>query len=114
MKRYFVPEPLHVPGVAGFLALRHCLKALGNKTVIVNAAGCFTLLSVYPFTPLQTPGSTPQWPCAPAGAQGIRDALDILIRKGRLDAQEDVKVIVLTGDGVAYDIGLGIHVGGNP
>lgn len=44
--------------------------------------------------------------CAPAGAQGIRDALDILIKKGRLDPGEDLKVIVLTGDGVAYDIGL--------
>ncbi|GJQ49703.1 MAG: hypothetical protein HKUEN01_20890 [Candidatus Kuenenia stuttgartiensis] len=44
--------------------------------------------------------------CAPAGAQGIRDALDILIKKGRLNPDEDLKVVVLTGDGVAYDIGL--------
>ncbi len=40
-------------GCGGLLALRHCLKALGEKTVIVNAAGCFTLLSIYPFTPFK-------------------------------------------------------------
>lgn len=93
-------------GCGGLLALRHCLKVLGKKTVIVNAAGCFTLLSVYPFTPFQNSWLYTAMACAPAGAQGIRDALDILIKKGKLDPKEDLKVIVLTGDGVAYDIGL--------
>jgi len=72
----------------------------------VNAAGCFTLLSIYPFTPFQNSWLYTAMACAPAGAQGIRDALDILIRKGRLDPAEDLKVVVLTGDGAAYDIGL--------
>jgi pyruvate ferredoxin oxidoreductase beta subunit len=44
--------------------------------------------------------------CAPAGAQGIRDSLDILIRKGKLKEEENLKVVVLTGDGTANDIGL--------
>src|SRR5581483_9656292 len=43
---------------------------------------------------------------APAGAQGIRDALDILIAKGRLAADEDLQVVVLAGDGATLDIGL--------
>lgn len=93
-------------GCGGLLALRHCLKALGRKTVIVNAASCFTLLSVYPFTPFKNSWLYTAMACAPAGAQGIRDALDILIRKGRLDPEEDLKVVVLTGDGAAYDMGL--------
>lgn len=93
-------------GCGGLLSLRHCLKALGKKTVIVNAAGCFTLLSIYPFTPFQNSWLYTAMACAPAGAQGIRDALDILIKKGRLNPEEDLKVVVLTGDGVAYDIGL--------
>jgi len=93
-------------GCGGLLALRHCLKALGKKVVIVNAAGCFTLLSIYPFTPFQNSWLYTAMACAPAGAQGVRDALDILIRKGRLDPEEDLKVVVLTGDGAAYDIGL--------
>lgn len=93
-------------GCGGLLALRYCLKALGRKTVIVNAASCFTLLSVYPFTPFKNSWLYTAMACAPAGAQGVRDALDILIRKGRLDPEEDLKVVVLTGDGAAYDIGL--------
>ena len=93
-------------GCGGLLALRHCLKALGKKVVIVNAAGCFTLFSIYPFTPFQNSWLYTAMACAPAGAQGIRDALDILIKKGRLDSAEDLKVVVLTGDGAAYDIGL--------
>lgn len=93
-------------GCGGLLALKHCLKALGRKTVIVNAASCFTLLSVYPFTPFKNSWLYTAMACAPAGAQGVRDALDILIRKGRLAPGEDLKVVVLTGDGAAYDMGL--------
>lgn len=93
-------------GCGGLLALRHCLKALGDKTVIVNAAGCFTLLSIYPFTPFKSSWLYTAMASAPAGAQGVRDALDILIKKGRLDSEENLKVVVLTGDGAAYDIGL--------
>ncbi|WP_445475404.1 thiamine pyrophosphate-dependent enzyme [Methanococcoides methylutens] len=93
-------------GCGGLLTLRYCLKALGEKIVIVNAAGCFTLLTIYPFTPFQNSWLYTAMACAPAGAQGIRDALDILIKKGKLDPEEDLKVVVLTGDGSAYDMGL--------
>jgi pyruvate ferredoxin oxidoreductase beta subunit len=93
-------------GCGGLLTLRHCLKALGEKIIIVNAASCFTLLSAYPFTPFKNSWLYTAMACAPAGAQGVRDALDILIRKGRLDPDEDLKVVVLTGDGAAYDMGL--------
>jgi pyruvate ferredoxin oxidoreductase beta subunit len=93
-------------GCGGLLGLRLCLKALGRRIVIVNAAGCFTLLSIYPYTPFENSWLYTAMACAPAGAQGIRDALDILIKKGRLEPEEDLKVVVLTGDGTAYDIGL--------
>jgi pyruvate ferredoxin oxidoreductase beta subunit len=43
---------------------------------------------------------------APAGAQGVRDALDLLIRKGRMPREEDLGVVVLSGDGAAYGMGL--------
>ena len=93
-------------GCGGLLGLRLCLKALGRKIVIVNAAGCFTLLAIYPYTPFANSWLYTAMACAPAGAQGIRDALDMLLKKGRLDPAEDLKVVVLTGDGTAYDIGL--------
>ena len=93
-------------GCGGLLALRLALKVLGKNVVIVNGAGCFTLLSVYPYTPFNSAWMYTAMACAPAGAQGIRDALDILIRKGKLKEEEDLKVVVLTGDGTANDIGL--------
>jgi pyruvate ferredoxin oxidoreductase beta subunit len=43
---------------------------------------------------------------APAGAQGVRDALDILRDRGEIDASEDMQVVVLTGDGSAFGMGL--------
>src|SRR4030067_1358173 len=80
-------------GCGGVLTLRHCLKALGENTVIVNAAGCFTLLSIYPFTPFMSSWLYTAMACAPAGAQGGRGGLDILIKKGRLGSEEDLKVV---------------------
>lgn len=101
-----LPGTAMCAGCGGLLTLRHCLKALGEKTVIVNAAGCFTLLSIYPFTPFRSSWLYTAMASAPAGAQGVRDALDIMIRKGRLDPSENLKVVVLSGDGAANDIGL--------
>jgi len=93
-------------GCGGLLALRLFHKALGPGTVVVNAAGCLTLLAVFPFTPFRSSWLYTAMASAPAGAQGIRDALDVLIAKGRLARSEDLKVVVVTGDGAANGIGL--------
>ncbi|MEE8332438.1 MAG: thiamine pyrophosphate-dependent enzyme [Alphaproteobacteria bacterium] len=93
-------------GCGGLQALREVCDVLGEKTVIVNAAGCMTLLSVYPFTPFHGSWLYTSMASAPAGAQGVRDALDILIDKGRIGPEEDLNVVVLTGDGSAYGMGL--------
>ena len=94
-------------GCGGLEGLRMALKELGDDFLICNAAGCFTLLSIYPFTPLQ--GSwlyTTMGGPVPA-AQGIRDALDIRMRFRGLEEKENLKVIVIAGDGSSNDIGLG-------
>ena len=93
-------------GCGGLLALRLLHKALGPNVVFVNAAGCLTLLAVFPFTPFHSSWLYTAMASAPAGAQGVRDALDILIEKGRLPATDDLKVVVVTGDGAAHGIGL--------
>ncbi len=93
-------------GCGGLEALHQIYDILGEKTVFVNAAGCMTLLSVYPFTPFRGSWLYTAMASAPAGAQGIRDALDILIDKGRLRPAEDLEAVVLTGDGAAYGMGL--------
>ncbi len=81
-------------------------EILGEKTIFVNAAGCMTLLSVYPFTPFRGSWIYTAMASAPAGAQGVRDALDILIEKGKIPLAENLQVVVLTGDGSANGMGL--------
>lgn len=93
-------------GCGGLQAIQGIYDVLGPKTVFVNAAGCMTLLSVYPFTPFRGSWLYTSMASAPAGAQGVRDALDLLVAKGRIPSEEDLDVVVLTGDGAAYGMGL--------
>ncbi len=93
-------------GCGGLEAIHEIYDVLGPNTVFVNAAGCMTLLAVYPFTPFRGSWLYSAMASAPAGAQGIRDALDILLKKGRMTPDEDLQTVVLTGDGAAYGIGL--------
>lgn len=93
-------------GCGGLEALHEIYDILGEKTVFTNAAGCMTLLSVYPFTPFRGSWLYTAMASAPAGAQGIRDALDILLEKKRIPPEDDLQVVTLTGDGSAYGMGL--------
>ena len=93
-------------GCGGLEALNQLYDIIGARSVFVNAAGCMTLLSVYPFTPFRGSWLYTAMASAPAGAQGVRDALDILVQKQRMQAREDMQVVVLTGDGAAYGMGL--------
>jgi pyruvate ferredoxin oxidoreductase beta subunit len=93
-------------GCGGLEAVKEIYDIIGEKTVFINAAGCMTLLAVYPFTPFRGSWLYTAMASAPAGAQGVRDALDILLAKGRITPEEDLKAVVLTGDGAAYGMGL--------
>ena len=73
-------------GCGGLEALHQIYDVLGEKTVFINAAGCMTLLSVYPFTPFRGSWLYTAMASAPAGAQGVRDALDILLQHGPVSA----------------------------
>jgi len=93
-------------GCGGQHIVRIFHKVLGKNVVWVNAAGCMTTLYAYPLSPMRSSWMYTAFASAPAGAQGIRDALDILMEKGKISAKEDLKVAVVSGDGAAYDIGL--------
>lgn len=93
-------------GCGGLQVLHEIYDILGDKTVFVNAAGCMTLLTTYPFTPFRGSWLYTAMGSAPAGAQGVRDALDILLDKKRITPADDLTTVVLTGDGSAYGIGL--------
>jgi len=93
-------------GCGGLQALHQIYDVFGEKTVFVNAAGCMTLLSVYPFTPFRGSWLYTAMAAAPAGAQGIRDALDIQLKKEVIKPEDDLQTVVLTGDGAAYGMGM--------
>ena len=93
-------------GCGGLQAIHEIYDLVGAKSVFVNAAGCMTLLSTYPFTPFRGGWLYTSMASASAGAQGVRDALDILVRKGRLAPEEDMTAVVLAGDGSSYGMGL--------
>jgi len=93
-------------GCGALQALHEIYDVLGEDTVFVNSAGCMTLLTVYPFTPFQGGWLYTAMASAPAGAQGVRDALDILLEKKRIRPEEDMQVAVVSGDGATYGMGL--------
>ncbi len=82
-------------GCGGLEALHELYDVLGAKTVFA-----------YPFTPFRGSWLYTAMASAPAGAQGVRDALDILVATGRMPPEDDLDVVVLTGDGAAYGMGL--------
>ncbi len=93
-------------GCGGLAALQAVCDLLGEKTVIVNAAGCLTLLAAYPSTPFRGSWLYTAMASAPAGAQGVRDGLDILLDKGAIGTEENLEVLVLAGDGSSGGMGL--------
>lgn len=119
VKREFYHSPKDLPaaefvspgstlcaGCGGLATLRLMHKVLGENVVVVDAAGCMTMLASYPYTTLRSSWLYTSMSGAAAGAQGLRDALDILVAQHRLPAEEDLKVLVLAGDGSTYDMGL--------
>ena len=105
-EEFIAPGTTACAGCGGLEIVRLATKVLGEKVVFVNAAGCFSLLALYPFTPFRGSWLYTTMGSAPAGAQGIRDALDVLQTKGKLSAEDDLQVVVLAGDGSTYDIAL--------
>lgn len=105
-EEFILPGTPICGGCGGLEVLRLAAKVLGERVVFVNAAGCVTLLAIFPYTPFRGSWLYTTMGSAPAGAQGVRDALDILRAKGKLSPEEDLQVVVVAGDGSTYDIGL--------
>ncbi len=93
-------------GCGALSGIHQIYDILGENTIFVNGAGCMTLLSIYPYTPFKGSWLYTAMACASAGAQGIRDALDIHLEKKRMSPEDNMQVVVLTGDGSASGMGL--------
>lgn len=87
-------------GCGGALAMRYALKALGDKTIVVIPACCWTVFEgEFPYTCMKVPLLHTAFETAASASSGIRAALKA---KGR----DDVTVMAWAGDGGTFDIGL--------
>ncbi|PKN60456.1 MAG: 2-ketoisovalerate ferredoxin oxidoreductase [Deltaproteobacteria bacterium HGW-Deltaproteobacteria-11] len=101
MDREFVHSG-HVgcPGCGATIAMRFVLKALGEKTMMVLPACCWSIIAgPYPQSSLKIPVIHAAFETGGATATGVRAALDM---------QGDTETTVLTwaGDGGTFDIGF--------
>jgi pyruvate/2-oxoacid:ferredoxin oxidoreductase beta subunit len=101
MDREFVHSG-HVgcPGCGATIAMRFVLKALGEKTMMVLPACCWSVIAgPYPQSALKIPVIHAAFETGGATATGVRAALDM---------QGDTETTVLTwaGDGGTFDIGF--------
>lgn len=91
---------LGCPGCGASLSMRHALKALGEKTVVVIPACCWSIIAgPFPTTALSVPLLHVPFATAAACATGVRRAL---LSQG----QQEVQVMVWAGDGGTFDIGF--------
>ncbi len=87
-------------GCGWSLLVRHLSSILGDETVYVVPASCFSIIAgPFPLNELKGSIVHTVFAAAPATATGVRAALD---RKGKKDAT----VAVLAGDGGTFDIGF--------
>jgi pyruvate/2-oxoacid:ferredoxin oxidoreductase beta subunit len=87
-------------GCGAAIAMRFLLKALGEKTIIVLPACCWSIIAgPYPQSSLKVPIIHCAFEAGGAVASGVRAALDI---KG----DTETSVVTWAGDGGTFDIGF--------
>ncbi len=83
------------------LAVRHILRATGNNVIVVTPTGCLeTFTSPYGYSPWRVPWIHHLFENGPSIATGIVAAL-------KAQKRDDVRVLVIGGDGSTFDIGFG-------
>jgi len=91
---------LACPGCGGALAMRMVLKELGENTIVVLPACCWSIIAgPFPQSSLRVPLYHTAFATGAAVASGVRAALD-------LRGDTDTTVMVWAGDGGTFDIGL--------
>ncbi len=87
-------------GCGAALALRHTLKALGRRSILVIPACCTSIIQgPYPKTAVRVPLFNIVFAAAAAAAAGISAGLEAL-------GVKDVTVVAWAGDGGTADIGI--------
>ncbi len=88
------------PGCGATIAMRFFLKTLGEKTVMVLPACCWSVIAgPYPQSTLKIPVIHSAFETGGATATGVRAALDML-------GDTETTVVTWAGDGGTFDIGF--------
>ena len=101
-------------GCAEPLNAKFILAAIDEPVVIINATSCLEVATtIYPYTAWKVPWIHNAFENASATASGVIEAYKVLLRKKPADRPdwakelpENIKFLVLGGDGGTYDIGL--------
>jgi pyruvate ferredoxin oxidoreductase beta subunit/2-oxoisovalerate ferredoxin oxidoreductase beta subunit len=91
---------LACPGCGATQSMRYTLKALGEKTIIVLPACCWSIIAgPFPYSSLQVPLYHTAFETAGAAASGIKAGLEI-------QGDTETQVLAWAGDGGTFDIGI--------
>jgi len=94
------PGHLGCQGCGAALAMRYVLDALGEKTIIVIPACCWSIIAgPFPYSALKVPVLHTAFETAAIAAAGVRAALDT-------QGDTETTVVAWAGDGGTFDIGL--------
>ena len=97
---WITPGHLGCQGCGAALAMRFVLKALGEKTIIVLPACCWSIIAgPFPYSSVKVPLIHTAFETAAPVACGIRAALDV-------QGDHETTVLAWAGDGATFDIGL--------
>ena len=88
------------PGCGAALAMRYALKALGDNTIAVIPACCWSIIAgPFPYSSLKVPIFHTAFETAASLSAGVRGALDA-------QGKGDTTVLAWAGDGGTFDIGF--------
>ncbi len=97
---YMVSGHLACPGCGAGLGMKLALKALGERTMIVLPACCWSIIAgPFPYSAVKVPLFHTAFETAASVASGLRASLDAR-------GEHDVTVLAWAGDGGTFDIGL--------
>ena len=88
------------PGCAAPMAVRYALKALGDNTVLIVVASCWSIIAgPFPYTAVHVPLLHTLFATGGSVASGVKAGLEARGLK-------DTTVLTLAGDGGTFDIGI--------
>ncbi len=100
IKEYLHPGHVGCAGCGAAIAMKHMLRVLGPKTILVIPACCWSVIAgAYPQSSLNVPVLITAFACTGATASGVRAALD-------MEGETETNVVAWAGDGGTFDIGL--------